>query len=113
MSITLGVEQCQSAKKVRVFSDTGSWKKTKLRVALFSEVDAEYRFVSANHPHAIITATRIPRAIRSANILSGNFWESRAKGRFAQVGTGGIGAGVLFELEGNGTWWRENPDRLP
>lgn len=59
MSITLGVEQCLSAKKVRVFSDTGSWKQTALRVALFSEVDAEYPLTFLqNHPDAIITATR-------------------------------------------------------
>jgi glucosamine-6-phosphate deaminase len=36
MSVTLGIKECLSAAKVRVFSDTGSWKQTALRVALFS-----------------------------------------------------------------------------
>ena len=36
MSVTLGLRECLSARKVRVFSDTGAWKHA-LRVALFSE----------------------------------------------------------------------------
>jgi glucosamine-6-phosphate deaminase len=35
MSVTLGVKECLSAGKVRLFSDTGAWKATALRVALF------------------------------------------------------------------------------
>lgn len=59
MSITLGIKECLSAKKVRVFSDTGSWKQTALRVALFSEPDAEYPMtLLQEHPDAVITATR-------------------------------------------------------
>jgi glucosamine-6-phosphate deaminase len=59
MSITLGTKECLSAKKIRVFSDTGSWKQTALRVALFSEPDAEYPMtLLSEHPDAIITATR-------------------------------------------------------
>lgn len=59
MSITLGVKECLSAKKVRVFSDTGSWKQTALRVALFSKPDVEYPLtLLQEHPDAIITATR-------------------------------------------------------
>jgi glucosamine-6-phosphate deaminase len=42
MSVTLGVKECLSAKKVRVFSDTGAWKQTALRVALFGPLTAEY-----------------------------------------------------------------------
>ena len=58
MSITLGVKECLSAKKVRVFSDTGDWKQTALRVALFSEETAEYPLtLLQNHADAIITAT--------------------------------------------------------
>jgi glucosamine-6-phosphate deaminase len=37
MSITWGLRECLSARQVRVFSDTGAWKQTALRVALFSE----------------------------------------------------------------------------
>lgn len=59
MSITLGVKECLSAKKVRLYSDTGAWKQTALRVALFSEVTAEYPMtLLQQHPDAMLTATR-------------------------------------------------------
>ena len=58
MSITLGIKECLSAKKVRVYSDTGSWKQTALRVALFSEPVAEYPMtLLQRHADAVITAT--------------------------------------------------------
>lgn len=58
MSITLGVKECLAAKRVRVYSDTGSWKQTALRVALFSEPTPEYPMtLLQRHPDAIITAT--------------------------------------------------------
>jgi glucosamine-6-phosphate deaminase len=58
MSITLGVKECLSAKKVRIFSDTGAWKQTALRVALFSEPTVEYPMtLLQQHPDAVITAT--------------------------------------------------------
>ena len=58
MSVTLGVRECLSAKRVRVYSDTGSWKQTALRVALFSEPTPEYPMtLLQRHPDAIITAT--------------------------------------------------------
>ena len=58
MSITLGMHECLSAKKVRVYSDTGAWKQTALRVALFSEPTPEYPMtLLQTHPDAIITAT--------------------------------------------------------
>lgn len=58
MSITLGLKECLSAKKVRLFSDTGSWKQTAFRVALFAEPDAEYPItLLQDHPDALITAT--------------------------------------------------------
>lgn len=59
MSITLGVKECLSAKKVRLYSDTGAWKQTALRVALFSEVTTEYPMtLLQQHPDAMLTATR-------------------------------------------------------
>jgi len=59
MSITLGIKECLSAKKVRLFSDTGSWKMTALRVALFSEPTPEYPMtLLQEHPDAMLTATR-------------------------------------------------------
>jgi glucosamine-6-phosphate deaminase len=58
MSVTLGIRECLSAKKVRVYSDTGSWKQTALRVALFSEPVTEYPItLLQRHPDARITAT--------------------------------------------------------
>ena len=59
MSITLGIRECLSAKRVRVYSDTGAWKQTALRVALFSDPVAEYPMtLLQTHPDARITATR-------------------------------------------------------
>ena len=59
MSVTLGMKECLSASKVRVFSDTGSWKQTALRVALFSEPVAEYPMtLLQRHRDALVTATR-------------------------------------------------------
>ena len=59
MSITLGVRECMSAKKVRVYSDTGAWKQTALRVALFAEPTTEYPMtLFQRHPDALITATQ-------------------------------------------------------
>ena len=58
MSVTLGMKECLSAKKVRVFSDTGAWKQTALRVALFGPVTSEYPItLLQEHPDALITAT--------------------------------------------------------
>jgi glucosamine-6-phosphate deaminase len=58
MSVTLGVKECLSARKVRVFSDTGAWKQTALRVALFGPLTTEYPLtLLQEHPDALITAT--------------------------------------------------------
>ncbi len=58
MSVTLGVKQCLSGKKVRLFSDTGAWKQTALRVALFGPLTPEYPMtLLQEHPDALLTAT--------------------------------------------------------
>jgi len=58
MSVTLGLKECLSAERIRVFSDTGSWKQTALRVALFSEPVPEYPMtLLQRHPDALVTAT--------------------------------------------------------
>ncbi len=58
MSVTLGVKECLSAKRVRLFSDTGAWKQTALRVALFGPITPEYPItLLQEHPDALITAT--------------------------------------------------------
>lgn len=58
MSVTLGIKECLSARKVRLFSDTGAWKQTALRVALFGPLTPEYPItLLQEHPDALITAT--------------------------------------------------------
>ncbi|HXY39187.1 MAG TPA: hypothetical protein VEQ10_05930 [Vicinamibacteria bacterium] len=58
MSVTLGVRECLSARRVRVFSDTGAWKQTALRVALFSPPTPDYPMtLLQRHPDALVTAT--------------------------------------------------------
>ena len=58
MSVTLGVRDCLAAKQVRVYSDTGTWKQTALRVALFSDPTPEYPMtLLQRHADALITAT--------------------------------------------------------
>lgn len=58
MSVTLGIRECLSARKVRLFSDTGSWKQTALRVALFGPLTTEYPItLCQQHPDSILTGT--------------------------------------------------------
>jgi len=58
MSVTLGVSEVLAAAKVRLFSDTGAWKQTALRVALFGPLTAEYPItLLQEHPDALLTAT--------------------------------------------------------
>jgi glucosamine-6-phosphate deaminase len=58
MSVTLGVKECLSGKKIRLFSDTGAWKQTALRVALFGPLTPEYPMtLLQEHPDALLTAT--------------------------------------------------------
>ena len=58
MSVTLGVKECLSAKKVRLFSDTGAWKQTALRIALFGPMTPDFPMtLLQEHPDAMLTAT--------------------------------------------------------
>ena len=58
MSVTLGMKEILPSKKIRVFSDTGAWKQTALRVALFGPLTPEYPItLLQEHPDALITAT--------------------------------------------------------
>lgn len=58
MSVTLGMKECLSAKKVRLFSDTGAWKQTALRIALFGPPTPEFPVtLLQEHPDALLTAT--------------------------------------------------------
>jgi glucosamine-6-phosphate deaminase len=59
MSVTLGMKQILAGKRIRLFSDTGAWKQTALRVALFSEEDPHYPItLLQSHPDVLLTATR-------------------------------------------------------
>jgi len=59
MSVTLGLKEILSSKKIRLFSDTGAWKQTALRVALFAPPTAEYPLtLLQEHPDVLLTATR-------------------------------------------------------
>jgi glucosamine-6-phosphate deaminase len=58
MSVTLGLGEILSAARIRLFSDTGAWKQTALRVALFSPVTPEYPMtLLQEHPDVLLTAT--------------------------------------------------------
>jgi len=58
MSVTLGLRECLGAKRIRLYSDTGSWKQTALRAALFSPTDPEYPMtLLQEHPDAMVIAT--------------------------------------------------------
>jgi glucosamine-6-phosphate deaminase len=58
MSVTLGMAEILAAKRIRLFSDTGAWKQTALRVALFSDPTPEYPMtLLQEHPDVLLTAT--------------------------------------------------------
>lgn len=58
MSVTLGMQDILRAKKIRLYSDTGAWKQTALRVALFSAPTAEYPItLLQEHADTLLTAT--------------------------------------------------------
>lgn len=58
MSVTLGMSEILEAKRVRLFSDTGPWKQTALRVALFSHPTPEYPItLLQDHGDVLLTAT--------------------------------------------------------
>jgi len=59
MAATLGFHELLSAKKVRLYLDTGSWKQTILRILLFSEPDADYpATLVTTHPDVHVYADR-------------------------------------------------------
>ena len=58
MSVTLGMAEILAARRIRLFSDTGAWKQTALRVGLFGPLTAEYPItLLQEHPDALLTAT--------------------------------------------------------
>jgi hypothetical protein len=57
------MKECLSARKVRQFSDTGAWKQTALRVALFGPVTSEY-------PLTAFSSSQKMGGIRSQDFLT-------------------------------------------
>jgi glucosamine-6-phosphate deaminase len=59
MAATLGFRELLSARKVRLYLDTGSWKQTILRILLFAEPDADYpATLVTTHPDVHVYADR-------------------------------------------------------
>jgi glucosamine-6-phosphate deaminase len=63
MAITLGMKDLLSARRVRIFSDTGPWKQTVVRVLLFGPETIEYpvTFIQA-HSDAMLIVDRLTAA---------------------------------------------------
>ena len=59
MALTIGMKDILSAKKIRIFSDTGDWKQTVIRIALFGPVTVEYPVTFLQeHPDAMLIVDR-------------------------------------------------------
>jgi glucosamine-6-phosphate deaminase len=59
MAITLGMQDLLSARRIRLFSETGAWKQTMVRVLLFSQPTIEYPVTFAQaHPDAVLVVDR-------------------------------------------------------
>ena len=59
MAVTLGMSELLSAPKVRLYIDTGTWKRTILRILLFSGPDVDYPVtLVSGHPDARVVVDR-------------------------------------------------------
>jgi glucosamine-6-phosphate deaminase len=59
MAITLGMRDLLAAPRVRLYIDTGAWKRTILRILLFSDADADYPATLVHgHPDVRVVADR-------------------------------------------------------
>jgi glucosamine-6-phosphate deaminase len=59
MSVTLGMSEILGARRIRLFSDSGPWKQTALRVALFCDPTPDYPItLLQQHGDSLLTATR-------------------------------------------------------
>lgn len=60
MAITIGMKDILAAKRVRIFADTGTWKQTVVRVALFGPVTTEFPItLLQEHPDAMLIIDRV------------------------------------------------------
>ena len=63
MAVTLGMRDLLSAKRIRIFSETGSWKQTVIRVLLFGPITTEYPVTFLqDHPDAMIVVDKLTAA---------------------------------------------------
>jgi glucosamine-6-phosphate deaminase len=59
MAITLGMAELLGAKRIRLYTDTGAWKRTILRILLFSEPDLDYpATLVQGHPDVEVVVDR-------------------------------------------------------
>lgn len=59
MAVTLGMSELLGAPRVRLYLDTGPWKRTILRILLFGEPDVDYPVTLVNgHPDIRVVADR-------------------------------------------------------
>lgn len=59
MAVTLGMSELLSAPRVRLYIDTGAWKRTILRILLFAEPDVDYPVTLVrDHPDVCVVADR-------------------------------------------------------
>jgi glucosamine-6-phosphate deaminase len=59
MAVTLGMQELLGAPRVRLYVDTGTWKRTILRILLFGDPDVDYPVTLANgHPDVRVVADR-------------------------------------------------------
>ena len=59
MTITMGMKDLLSAKRLRFLSDTGAWKRTVLRILILGEQTIEYPVTLAqDHPDALLVCDR-------------------------------------------------------
>ena len=56
MAVTLGMRELLSAKRIRLYSETGAWKQTMIRILLFGSVSPEIPVTYCqNHPDCLVT----------------------------------------------------------
>jgi len=59
MAVTLGMQELLGAPRVRLYIDTGSWKRTILRILLFGKPDVDYPVTFVHgHPDVRVVADR-------------------------------------------------------
>ena len=59
MAITLGMRELLGASRIRLYTETGSWKRTIVRILLFSDANVDYPVTLVQgHPDVEIVVDR-------------------------------------------------------